>query len=215
MQLLGPAGRLDHTQTFRTRTMDWSNPHWTCPACGRRVPDPNLYTHGSVPYASIETLAEISKMSLSVVTYGKPPRCCDVAARLIAVDYHAFHSERGADLVMRWRPDADAPEPMWWSADGYAPGPITHDEALCVIGDAFLRRAAVKLEVEGVDAAIDDIVLAQDEVPGDRELLALVPQLVEGGYLEMARTILDELLDSYPEDAEITALRASVDDDLA
>jgi hypothetical protein len=204
----GPVGRLELTQAFRCRTMDAMSPHWQCPGCGGRVRDPNVYAVGSVLYDTVDQLAGASRQALSVFDKVEPPRCgrCGIGARLRAADYHAFHSERGYDLVLRWPADADAPERLWWDGEAYAAADLTQADCWCVTGDAFIRRAAVKLEVEGLPEAIEAIGAAVDEVPGDRELLAFVPVLIEGGYIAMAREILDEYTSFNPDDDDAREL---------
>jgi hypothetical protein len=208
----GPVGRRELTRTFRCRTMDAMHAHWQCPGCGAAVSDPNVYAAGSVPYDTVEQLRDSSRQALAVVGHQDPPRCpgCGLPATLRAADYHAYHTERGIDLVMRWSPGAALPERLWWDGQFYRSAELTEADCWCITGDAYLRRAAVKLEVEGLPEALSAIVAAQEEVPGDPELLAFIPELLEHGHLALARDILDEYTSLHPEDEQATALLESL-----
>jgi hypothetical protein len=158
------------------------------------VNDPNVYSAGSVPYEDLDGLADTSRQVLSVVTYGGAPRCasCRAMATLRAGDYHAFHTERRVDLVLRWTPDAHEAELLWWDGERYTAAELTEADRWCVTSDAYVRRAAVRMEVEGLPEAVNDIVAAHQEVPGDPELLIFVPALIQAGYRSLADDIVQE-----------------------
>jgi hypothetical protein len=197
------ARRLAATRTYGCRTMDAMNPHWACPRCERPVRDPNVYTVGSIGYWDFSELEQHSKQVLGVMEHREALHCtpCGVAAVLRAGDYHAFHSERGVDIVIRWTSREAPPTRLWWNGAEYVPlTTLTDDEDLWFWGDATIRKATTRLEVEGVAAAVEDIILALEQLPGEPQMLAFVDPLLEAGYVNAARMILEEYTSRYPED---------------
>ena len=196
------ATRREATSVSGHATMDWMHLLWRCPRCERGIADKDVRSAGSVLYRDFDELEKLSKQAWAVVAVSKPPRCvdCDVEATCEAADYHVFHGGRGHDLVFRWLPDAERPTLWWCDFESYTPAELGGMERVRLSIDAAVRRAVVKLEIEGVEAALADLLMARMKSEGDGQLLVFVEPLIAADRREMAIDVLGEYGGQHPED---------------
>ncbi len=179
---------------FGAGTLDTVHPTVACRKCNRFLPDPAVRVMTASGYRDLAGLIEHAR-AVAAQVYSAPsaPCACGSRTHVIAVDYHAWHSAMGRDLVVRChrRMFAIDIELLWYSGtDGYvAAAPLTERQRHIVRRDACFRAIRATVERAGIRAAIPQIEEAIPQFRGDPDLLGYGAQLLAAGRADLLATI--------------------------
>jgi tetratricopeptide (TPR) repeat protein len=200
----GPVHRTEMARKYRASLMDLVVMHGEC--CNKPLPDTTIRTIAFADYRSSAELGERAKNLVKAMRAEKMECECGKQVSASAASYHAYHSGRAADLVMRFDFGLfgiSGPKMLWWTEEtGYRPATLDLEDERVFTRDAVVRSIAVVRETQGIEAAFPVIEAALDAIPGDPALLAHVPRLVTVGKTSIAGAIVDLHRQHHPEDPE-------------
>jgi hypothetical protein len=165
-----------------------------CKKCNRFLQDPAVRVMSDAHYRDLTSLIEHARAVASQV-YSAPsaPCACGNRTSVVAVDYHAWHSAMGRDLVIRChrRMFSIDIELFWWAeSTGHVPAsPLTEKQRHVVRRDACFRAIHAAVERSGIRSAIHLIEAAIPHFRGDPDLLAYGAQLLAAGRADLLATI--------------------------
>lgn len=201
------AHRAESLARYGVRTMDVALAAFRCPSCGVDVPDPSVRVIAAIGYRDLSSLvAYATRLGADLRESPSCPACATTSV-LERFDYHAFHSSAKRDLVVRVHPrrgelGSARHELAWWTP-GTEPvtiAALSPEQVKTVERDALLRGAQTELEVGGVDRALPTIERALESIPGDPDLMRLVPVLLSAGRSGLAGAICDAHIAAHPQD---------------
>lgn len=203
--------RADMTQRQGASALDVVLPSWTCRACDRPVVDPALRTIGQVAYRELDGLIRQAREVGEQIVHATRPRCPDCGRKAVLrhVDYHAWHSGEGRDLVVRVTParrllGRARRTLLWWSdADGHRPAELDAAATEALTRDALQRQVTLWLERNDTPRTVAAIAEAADALAGDSVLLSYIPFLLDcGSATGLAGGIVEAHVARRPEDPE-------------
>jgi tetratricopeptide (TPR) repeat protein len=210
MDLFGPVHRTQMSEKYQASLLDLVFLHFQCKSCKKPIFDSTIRTIAGVDYRSPEALVEQAKKILKA-SKGTQISCdCGKSATVSAGSYHAYHSGRQADLVVRFEYGlfgVSGPSFLWWTQkDGYRDATLDEKDVKTFQRDAAVRSIAVVRETQGIEAAFPQIEAALAAIPGDKALLDLVPRLLGVGKNSLAGQIIDAHRRLHPDDPDGHAL---------
>jgi tetratricopeptide (TPR) repeat protein len=198
--------RARQVTTFGARVYDLMTSQWECPGCRRVIPGGDAYLLPMVHYLVPDDLrAYMDETSVDALENADPPTCdgCGAPASLARLDYHAYHSGLGKDLVFRYRPGLGVETLAWSAAEGFGPLPPLDDEATEGFArDSLYRGACAARERNDPDDADALLLEAADKLPGDPRWLEFLPWLSDRGKFSVAGAIAGAHADAWPDAAE-------------
>jgi hypothetical protein len=188
------AARLREALAFGAGTLDTVHTTVACKKCNRYLDDPAVRVMPEARYRDLASLIEHARQVASQV-YSAPsaPCACGNRTSIIAVDYHAWHSAMGRDLVVRChrRLFSIEVELLWWNeTHGHvSAAPLTEKQRHAVRRDACFRAIRATAERSGIRSAIPQIEEALPHFRGDPDLLSYGAQLLAAGRADLLATI--------------------------
>ena len=183
--------RFAHAATLGAGILDMVHATVSCRRCSRYVDDPLVRVMPGAEYRDLDGLVQHARTAAQGVFALPSTACptCGSKTSVVAVDFHAWHSAMGRDLVVRAqkRMFAVETELLWWSAHGgyVAAGILTEKQRHIVRRDASFRRIRGAFERGGIRAALGPIEEAVQFFRGDPDLLTYAPQLLGAGKADV------------------------------
>jgi hypothetical protein len=177
------AARLREALHLGAGTLDTVHVTVACRRCHRFFDDPTVRMVDDARYTDLAELIEHAKRTASrVLSEPTAPCACGLKTSAVAVDYHAWHSAMGRDLVIRAhrRLFALDVELLWWNdVEGHvAAPPLTERQRHVVRRDACFRHIRATVQRSGFRAALRQLEEAAARFRGDPDLLHYGPQLL-------------------------------------
>jgi len=196
--------RAEMTGKYGVRTLDMMRTTWVCTACGAEVPPPPAMILPFSRYRSTSQAADTVSQSASAALardagHDPCPRC-HAPSRLLMADLHFFSSAMGRDLVARFAPGAPLQLLSWTLAGGVAPAPASPQLDVSIARDALVRTIWSAREQDEGDEGCALIAQAVATIPGDPELIGLLPWLARLRNLQLGAAVAEAHAAHNPSD---------------
>jgi hypothetical protein len=187
--------RFAHAATLGAGILDLVHATVACRHCSRYLEDPRedpvVRVMPTADYRDLDGLVQHARGVASNVFALPSTPCptCGSKTSIVSVDFHAWHSAMGRDLVVRAhkRLFAVETELLWWcpSTGHVAASALTERQRHVVRRDATFRRIRAASERGGIRTALAALEEAVQFFRGDPDLLQYAPQLLGAGKADL------------------------------
>ncbi|HEY1696212.1 MAG TPA: tetratricopeptide repeat protein [Polyangiaceae bacterium] len=199
--------RANMTREHGAYAFDFFRSAWWCHRCRAHVASgPPAAVIALVTYADVDSFVSSVETAArqAVADADAAPTCetCGDRAAIDHLDYHAYCSEKRADLVARFRTTQPV-DLLWWTHEGgFSPATVDDATRAAFARDALLRGARAARETDDVDRACEALRAASKAIPGEPELLGFMPWLCARKKTDVAGAVAEAHTRVRPHDPE-------------